>query len=177
MQGVQILTKLALKNAMDVRELQAASLVTVQLPKDNVMVNSMLTATRTFNAEQEKAKSSNGNPPEGQPHCHAWIALLEALNSQATPQEKETLEQHVQACCSSPAAVACNVHVCRVKKCYDQSKMKICLAVNESVLPVVQIFERHVKNHHGKTLHGQAPKGGLEREAQNFLDQLNDMLK
>ena len=32
--GIQILTKLALKNAMDVRELQAASLLTVQLPKD-----------------------------------------------------------------------------------------------------------------------------------------------
>ena len=29
----------------------------------------------------------------------------------------------------------------------------------------------------GKTLHGQAPKGGLERDAQNFLDQLTDTLK
>ena len=78
---------------------------------------------------------------------------------------------------SSPSVVACHVHVCLVKKCYDQSKMKICLAVSESVLPVVQIFERHVKNHNGKTLHGQAPNGGLERDAQNFLDQLTDMLK
>lgn len=56
--------------------------------------------------------------------------------------------EHRDGCqmrCSSPAAGACNVHVCWVKKCYDQSKRKICLAVNESVLPVVQIFERHVK--------------------------------
>ena len=177
MHGIQVLTKLALKNAMDVRELQAASLVTVQLPKDNAMVSSMLAATRAFNAEQEKAKSSNASPPDGQPHCHAWIALLEAMNLQAHEQEKEILQPRVQNCCSSPLAVACNVHVCRVKKCYDQSKMKICLAVSESVSPVVQIFERHVKNHNGKTLHGQAPKGGLERDAQNFLDQLTDMLK
>ena len=112
MQGIQVLTKLALKNAMDVRELQAASLVTIQLPKDNAMVSSMLAATRAFNAEQE-------NPPHGQPHCHAWIALLEAMNLQANEQEKEILQQHVQNCCSSPSAVACNVHVCRVKKCYD----------------------------------------------------------
>jgi hypothetical protein len=48
------------------------------------------TATRTFNGEAEKAKSSNGNLPNGQPHYHAWIALLEALYTQATEQEKET---------------------------------------------------------------------------------------
>ena len=28
-----------------------------------------------------------------------------------------------------------------------------------------------------KTLHGQAPKGGLERDMQTYLEQLNDMLK
>ena len=72
MKGIQVLTKLALKNAMDVRELQAASLMTVQLPKDNPMIQVMLTATRAFNDEQEKAKSSNTSPPEGQPHWPYW---------------------------------------------------------------------------------------------------------
>ena len=64
-----------------------------------------------------------------------------------------------------------------MKKCLDQSKMKICVAASESVRPVLQIVERHVKNCGGKTLHGHAPKGGLERDAQTFLHQLSDMLK
>jgi hypothetical protein len=55
------------------------------------IVSSLLTATRSLNEEAEKAKSSNGKPPDGQPHCHAWIALLEALNAQATEPEKEIL--------------------------------------------------------------------------------------
>ena len=55
--------------------------------------------------------------------------------------------------------------------------MKICIAASESVKPVLQVFESHVRNQGGKTLHGQAPKGGLERDAQTFLDQLSDMLK
>jgi hypothetical protein len=180
MKGIQVLTKLALKNAMDVRELQAASLMTVQLPKDNPMIQGMLTATRAFNDEQEKAKSSNTSPPEGQPHCHAWIALLEELNKNASEQDKEILQQHVLQSCGNPSLVACCVHVCRVKKCFDQSKMKICIAASESVKPVLQVFESHdshVRNQGGKTLHGQAPKGGLERDAQTFLDQLPDMLK
>ena len=63
MKGIQILTKLALKNAMDFRELQAASLLTVQLPKDNAFVVNMLKATKMFNDEQEKAKSSGSAPP------------------------------------------------------------------------------------------------------------------
>jgi hypothetical protein len=40
MKGIQVLTKFALKNAMDVPELQGGSLVTAQLPKDDVLVNS-----------------------------------------------------------------------------------------------------------------------------------------
>lgn len=38
-------------------------------------------------------------------------------------------------------------------------------------------FEGHAKNKRGQTIHGQAPKGGLERDAPNFRDQLTDMLK
>ena len=40
MKGIQVLTKFALKNAMDVPELRGGSLVTAQLPKDDVLVNS-----------------------------------------------------------------------------------------------------------------------------------------
>lgn len=81
---------------------------------------------------------------------------------------------------SAELSFACCVHVCRVKKCFDRSKMKICIAASESVKPVLQVFEghdSHVRNQGGKTLHGQAPKGGLERDAPTFLDQLSDMLK
>ena len=55
--------------------------------------------------------------------------------------------------------------------------MKVCIAVDEGVKPVVQIFEGQLKGEGGRVLYGQAPKRGLERDAQTFLDQLNDMLK
>ena len=130
-----------------------------------------------FNEEQEKAKSSGSAPPDGQPHCHAWMALIDKLNGMGSGSEKETLQRHVHDSFSTPGAVACYVHVCRLKKCYDQTKMRLCLATCESVGPVLQIFETHVKQHSGKVLRGQAPKGCLERDAQQFLDQLSDMLK
>ena len=97
------------------------------------------------------------------------MALIDKLNGMGSGSEKETLQRHVHDSFSTPGAVACYVHVCRLKKCFDQT----C----ESVGPVLQIFETHVKQHSGKVLRGQAPKGCLERDAQQFLDQLSDMLK
>ena len=179
MKGMQLLTNLCLKNAMDVRELQAATLLTIQMPKDSDFIANVTAATRSYNDEQLKAKSSGGQAPVGQPHCHAWIAMLETLLQQnsVTTVEREAVQKHVQDYCGSPAMVATVVHVCRVKKCFDQSKMKVCIAVSENVRPVMSILENRLHEKGGKTLHGQAPKGGLERDMQTYLEQLNDMLK
>ena len=148
MKGIQILTKLALKNAMDFRELQAASLLTVQLPKDNAFVVKTCSRPRRCSMTSRRKRSLLvAPPPDGQPHCHAWMALIDTLNGMGSASEKETLQRHVHDSCSTPGAVACYVHVCRLKKCYDQTKMKLCLATCESVRPVLQIFETHAKQH------------------------------
>ena len=105
--------------------------------------------------------------------------MLETLLQQnsVTTVEREAVQKHVQDYCGGPAMVATVVHVCRVKKCFDQSKMKVCIAVSENVRPVMSILENRLHEKGGKTLHGQAPKGGLERDMQTYLEQLNDMLK
>ncbi|CAE7684343.1 unnamed protein product [Symbiodinium sp. CCMP2592] len=162
MKGMQLLTKLCLKNAMDVRELQVATLLTIQMPKDSDFIAHVITATRSYNDEQLKAKSSGGQAPVGQPHCHAWIAMLETLLQQnsVTTAEREAVQKHIQDYCGSQAmVVATVVHVCRVKKCFDQSKMKVCIAVSDDVRPVMSILQKRLHEKGGKTLHGQAPKG------------------
>ena len=73
--------------------------------------------------------------------------------------------------------VAAVVHVCPVKKGFDLSKMKVCVAAGEHVWPVLSIVGNRLYEKGGKTLHGQAPKGGLERDMQTYLKQLDDMLK
>ena len=64
------------------------------------------------------------------------------------------IDKHVQDHCGGPLAVALVIHVCKVKKCFDQSKMKVCLAVSEPVRPILSILERHMHETGGKTLHG-----------------------
>ncbi|CAE7902409.1 unnamed protein product [Symbiodinium necroappetens] len=125
MKGMQLLTKICLKHAMDVRELQAATLLTIQMHKDSDFIANVIAATRkarNYNDEQFKAKFSGGQAPVEQPHCHALIAMLETLLQQTsiTTTEREAVQKHVHDCCGSPAMVAAVVHVCRIKKCFDQ---------------------------------------------------------
>ena len=87
------------------------------------------------------------------------------------------MQKQVQDCCGSPAVVATVVHVCRVKQGVDQSKMKVCVAAGEHVWPVLSIVGHRLYEKGGKTLRGQAPKGGLQRDVQTYLKQLNDLLK
>ena len=76
MKGIQILTKLCLKNAMDIRELQAATLLTVQLPKENAFVESMIKATRAYNADQDRQQSREGLHRTGHlTVTHGWLFL------------------------------------------------------------------------------------------------------
>ena len=68
MKGMQLLTKICLK--------KAATLLTIQMPKDSDFIANVMAAARkarNYNDEQFKAKSSGGQAPVGQPHCHAWI--------------------------------------------------------------------------------------------------------
>ena len=90
--------------------------------------------------------------------------MIDTLNGLGFSDMSMTVAQHRR--------LSCYVHVCRLKKCPDQTKMKLCLATCESVRPVLQFFENHVKQHSGKVLHGQAPKGGrgaLNVMLSNFL--------
>ena len=79
MKRVQLWTILCLKHAVDAQELQAATLLAIQMSKDCDSISNVITATRACNDEQLKAKSSGGPGPVGQLHCHAWIAMLEIL--------------------------------------------------------------------------------------------------
>ncbi|OLQ13878.1 hypothetical protein AK812_SmicGene2060 [Symbiodinium microadriaticum] len=65
MKVMQLLTKLYLKNAMDVRDLQAATLLTIQMPKDPDFIANVIAANRNYNDGLLKVKSSKNQAPVG----------------------------------------------------------------------------------------------------------------
>ena len=57
MKGAQLLAKLSLKNAMDIREIQSTVLTTVILNQDDLYVQAATAATQEFNKHQDQAKA------------------------------------------------------------------------------------------------------------------------
>ena len=84
--------------------------------------------------------------------------MLETLLQQksVTTAERGAVPKHVQDYCGSLRHI-------------DQSKMKVRIAVSENVRPVMSILEN-------RSLHGQAPKGGLgcRRISSNSMTCLSD---
>ena len=175
MKGMQVVAKLSLKHAMEMRELQAAVLTTVVMNQDDPIVKAATEATQEYHKRQQ----AGGDTPQGPPHCYAWMGMLEMLVSEHTGIAEESTQSIRQFCqeYASAEAMATVIHVCRVKKAFQKGKVKVCFAVHASAEQVLKLLVDKLTDKGGEVKRGQAPKGGLERELQTFLDQLTDMLK
>ena len=173
MKGMQVVAKLSLKHAMEMRELQAAVLTTVVMNQDDPIVKAATEATQEYHKRQQ----AGGDTPQGPPHCYEWMGMLEMLVSEDIAEEStQSIRQFCQEYASAEA-MATVIHVCRVKKAFQKGKVKVCFAVHASAEQVLKLLVDKLTDKGGEVKRGQAPKGGLERELQTFLDQLTDMLK
>ena len=79
----KIVSKLCLKNSLEIRELQAATLVTYLVPKENELVQATMDATKAHADSVEEAnKISNERERQsklelvGAVHAHRWAAVV-----------------------------------------------------------------------------------------------------
>ena len=86
-------------------------------------------------------------------------------------KDKHTLQSHFEEITSgaSAANAAIKVHVARFKKAWDKKTMKLHLATHHDLEPVLDSLERALLATGGKPKHGQAPRGGLERQLQDWM--------
>ena len=73
----------------------------------------------------------------------------------------------------SPKLLGC-VLCCRINKMYEDSNKKLFLRLgrdsSNAYLTLEEIVTENLEKLQGERLYGQAPKGSLEREAQELLD-------
>ena len=65
--------------------------------------------------------------------------------------------------------------MCRVKKAFQKGFVKVCFAVHANAWPILKLLVDKLTDKGGQVKRGQAPKAGLERDLQSFLDQLTDV--
>ena len=175
--AVHLIARLCLKNSLEVRELQAACFVTFILPKSCPYVQAVLNATKQYADKAKSAQAGKCEPPPGEPHVHAWAALLRvALDDEAlNADDRQAIEQH-RAVSTDPLIMSGVVYVCKVRKAFDRDSMKMFFSVHRDAEPSLAALTKGVIHAGGKLKRGQAPKSGLEREVQEVVDHLTEIL-
>ena len=165
-----LVAKLGLKNAQDMRSVQATLFKTIMLPKDSPLAIEAQNAIRTY-GEEAKNKAQ-----EWPPAIYVWEAITRAALTVEglEPAHTGNISQH-RASATNPAELAQAVPHARTAKAFDKAKLKLHLAVHTSLEPVLTSVIRAAQLSGGKLMNGTAPRGGLERDVQRLLEQLGEM--
>ena len=148
MKGTQVLQKLSLKHAMEIRELQAAVLKTVVMNQDDPIV-------KVARVPQETARRRR------------YTTRATALDGYAggSSQSKHGLRRREYA---EYPPVLPGIRKCRghgnsdpcvpVKKALQKGKVKVCFAVHASAEQVLKLLVDKLTDKGGEVKRGQAPK-------------------
>ncbi|CAE8729019.1 unnamed protein product [Polarella glacialis] len=177
MRALHLIARLSLKNALEVRELQAAVFHTYTVPKSNPYIQAALEATKVYAEKAKASKDGTGQHPPGEPHVHAWAAMLRvaledpALNS----DDKQCIEAHRSAA-TDPEMMSHVVYVSKLRKAFDKDMMKLFFSTHADAEGALKALSKGLVSKGAKQQFGHAPRGGLEREVQEVVDQLTDIL-
>ena len=137
---MKLVAKLSLKNSLEIRELQAATLVTYVVPKENDLVQATVDATKAHAdsvAEANKISAERERQSKlelvGAAHAHHWAAVVRmagASNSR-TEEERAQVAAHISAI-STPEQVTEIINVSKSKIAYEKRQIKMHFAVAES---------------------------------------------
>ena len=175
--ALHLIGKLSLKNALEVRELQAAVFHTFLTPKKSEYVQAALAATKDFADKAKRAKEGKCAMPPGEPHVHAWAAMLRvALEDPALSEsDKQAIQVHRNNSTHADE-LSHAIFVCKLRKAFDRDTVKCFFSVHRDAEPALQAVTKGLMAHGAKQKLGQAPRAGLEREVQEVIDELTAVL-
>ena len=168
LKAVQLLMKSNLKLSADVRALQSATFRTCLIPSTASFVIKAKEASQKYN---DLVQAAGKHHDLGPPHVHVWAALTVEAAAHLTGEPLQRVEAHA-AEIDSPSKLLSDVLYCRVAPAYGGKHVKIYLTTTDKLKSVADAFFLAFKTQGGEEKFGLAPKGGLERELQALLDEI-----
>jgi hypothetical protein len=196
---MQIIAKLCLSSALQVRALRAIVIVPIKLATTNPLIIALFEARKKYSDSAQSLREGGADSDtvtQTLGHSHIWQfnAILQAIQSlTAAGQEKANTVIHtaIGAFCAEfqQPALMSQLHKwvrhCHVSKMFTGSlkRLEITVCSRSQLLcseikttPPDVLWDAHLmpfilRQLGGKEQAGQAPKGDLERQLQSWLDE------
>lgn len=169
-----LISKLTLKNELEVRELQSAVFRTLTVDESCDFIVQARVATKTFVEDSKVARDQGNAPPKGEMHVYAWEALTRvAVETADAPADAVAVLQKHRAESGDPEHLSASIYVCKVKKAYDRGVVKLHIAGHPLLSSVIDAVIQVLVFAGAKERRGQAPQSGMARELQQLVEQLS----
>ncbi|CAK0905558.1 unnamed protein product [Prorocentrum cordatum] len=178
---VAVLARLALTSAAELRDIAGLVFVTLLLPIEGAVAKATKAAGATCHETAQALKKSNderGLEELGPPRAHIFMAMVMGINQEACEQtSKETIYQFWMAHIKDKGAQEVQesaMHCkCRPTKPKENKPgmVKLSFALNSKHAAVQDALVVELRRRGGAVKRGPAPRGPLERAAQQLLDE------
>ena len=134
-----LISKLTLKNELEIRELQSAVFKTLTMSDSSDFVVRAREATKSFVDDSKVARDHSSAPPKGEMHIYAWEALIRvAVELGDAPTDAVAIIQKHRAESGDPEQLSKFIYMCKVKKAYDRGTVKIHFAGHPDLGKVIE---------------------------------------
>ena len=167
-QMLLILSRLALKHDLEIRELHAATFRTLLVKLDEPLMLASKGATGLF-----VSKSKDKQRPPGEPHVYGWAVMTTAMTKDPalSVEDRQTAMEYMSSV-NSPETLLQSIYWSQFKKTFQKDWIKWQCSVGSQTQPILCLIIKAMKSRGAKEKFGQAPEGGNVRELQQMLDDL-----
>ncbi|CAK0874673.1 unnamed protein product, partial [Prorocentrum cordatum] len=165
--------KLSLDSAQDVARIAALAYFSYDVPKDGEIDKAVTGAARARNDKYKGQSGHNG----GSPHAHSFIALLLALHGHGDPEHKKNIETFMGGFSPENRHIQQVVGCCVRQQAFKSDRRKLFFkllrapGLTEADKNVLEdIVDKLLTTNGAVRKLGRAPRGSLERRAQQLLD-------
>ena len=161
------------QNMSRTRELEAVAFDVLLFTKVSPLLDSVKKKTTEWSKIVKERGRGHG---QGPPHLRAWVGLCEGLLETGLEIGMTNREQltkyHQQYKDMPPEEQALAVRYCRSKPGFEKGHMKLIVALRGSLEDMRPHLVSALAQAGGELKTGRAPRSGVDRAFQNFLDNL-----
>ena len=151
-QMLLILSRLALKHDLEIRELQAATFRTMLMKHDEPSMQTSKAATGLF-----VSKSKEGQRLTGEPHVYGWAAIMTALTTDPalSSEDKQKVAAYTSSA-NSPETLLQSIYWSQFKKTFQKDWVKWQCSVDPQTQPLLCLIIKAMKARGAKEKFGQS---------------------